>query len=185
MEQKEINYLILAFVFLIIGIALIGAIATSTNVAIDKINVDYESHDISDAMFNDSASGWDVNESLAASYITVANNPLGWKSADCPLTGVTVENSSDGTYTAVVLDTDYNLDASTGVIHILNTSDTDEEDFNTTYISYTYCADDYLNSSWGRSVLATVPGFFALALLGVSLWLFYQVFSSVGIITKR
>lgn len=182
MEQKNINFLILAFVFLIIGVALLGAIATSTNAAVDKLDINYESHDISSAMHNDSAEGWQVNESLAASYITVTNYPSGWKIVDCPLTTVTVENSSDGTYTDAILDTDYELVDSTGVIHVLNTSTTDEEEFNTTYVSYTYCADDYLNSSWGRSVLGTVPGFFALALLGISLWLFYSVFKSIGII---
>ena len=184
MEQKNINYLILAFVFLIIGVALIGSIATNINATVDKLDVNYESHDISAAMYNDSASGWQVNESLAASYFTVTNYPAGWKVVDCPLITVTVENSSDGTYTAAILDTDYTLVESTGVIHVLNTTTTDEEDFNTTYVSYTYCADDYLNSSWGRAVLTTVPGFFALALLGVALWLFYNVFSSVGLIKR-
>lgn len=182
MEQKNINYLILAFVFLIIGVALLGAIATSTNAAVDKLDINYESHDISAAMVNDSDAGWQIDEAHAASYITVTNNPSGWKIADCPLTTVTVENSSDGTYADATEGDDYALVASTGIIHMLNTTITDVGDYNTTYVSYTYCADDYLNSGWGRSVLVTVPGFFALALLGISLWLFFSVFKSVGII---
>lgn len=182
MEQKNINYLILAFVFLIVGVALIGAIATST---VDRTEKD-TSFDESTNLATSCIVGSDqsVNESNSACNITVTYYPTGWKTNDCPLTSIVVENTSAGTYTALTEGTGYNLFASTGVIQMLNDTSTDDGDFNTTYVSYTYCADDYLNSSWARTVLNTVPGFFALALLAVSLWLFYQVFSSVGVTRK-
>ncbi len=181
MEQKNIQLLILAFVFLVVGSALIVSIASSTNAVVDKNTALDESHDISGGIIGDLQ---EVNESNVASNITVTYAPSGWKINDCPLTNVVVENSSAGTYTALSEGTDYNLFASTGIIQMLNTTKTDGGDFNTTYVSYTYCGDDYLNSSWGRAVITTVPGFFALALLGVSLWLFYSVFRSIGIIRK-
>ena len=180
MESKNVNYLVMAFVFLIIGIALIGTIASEITNKTDKVVIVDESKDLTSCVV---AIGGDflfgVNESLAACNITVTNLPTGWKIAECPLTSVTVGNATldftDGT--------EYNnLLASAGVIQMLNVTTTQKGYVNTTLVDYTYCADDYLNSSWGRSVLLTVPGFFALALLGVALWMFYAVFRSIGLL---
>jgi len=182
MEQKNINFLILAFVFLIIGVALIGSVASSVNDRINKDTKYDETFDLDALGCINATGGGMVNFTTDADCnITMANAPSGWKISDCPLTSVIVENTSAGTYTALDEGTDYNLFASTGIIQMLNTEDTDAGDFNTTYVTYTYCTDDYLNSSWGRSVLGTVPGFFALALFGVSLWLFYRVFENIRI----
>ena len=172
-SSKNANYLILAFVFLIIGVALLGSVATSTNERTSKTDVTGESTDLEAlgciwATSNDGQ----VNESNALCNITVTYPPTNWKVQDCPLTSVTVRNSTTD-FTAA---TDYNLFAASGVVQMLNTSDTHTGFANTTLVDYTYCTDDYLNSTWGRAVLNTVPGFFALALLGVSLWLFYAVF---------
>ena len=69
---------------------------------------------------------------------------------------------------------------------MLNTTDTNATGLGEDVIlGYTFCPDDYLNSTWGRSVLATVPGFFALALLGVALWMFYAVFRNVGLMSSN
>lgn len=185
MEQKNINYLILAFVFLIVGAALITAVATSTNDRTEKTRVAFELHDISTGLVN-TTMWWEINEAAAGANITVTNVPSGWKIEDCPITNVAIYNSSTGTYTALTSGTDYNLFASTGLIQLLNTSTTVSFSAttadNNSYVSYWYCPDDYLNSTWGRTVLKTVPGFFALALLGIALWLFYSVFRNIGII---
>jgi len=179
MENKNVNYLVMAFVFLIIGVALIGSIAAQVNAKTDKTVVVEESHDLTGCVVpigGDLLFG--VDESAAACKITVTNAPTNWKVADCPLTSVTVGNASldftDGT--------EYNLLASSGVVQMLNVTATQFGYVNTTLVSYTYCGDDYINSSWGRSVLLTVPGFFALALLGVALWMFYMVFASTGLL---
>ncbi len=181
MENKNVNYLVLAFVFLIIGVALIGTIASEINNRTDKVVIVDESKDLTGCVV---AIGGDllfgVDETAAACNITVTNAPTSWKIAECPLTSVTVGNASldftDGT--------EYNLLASSGVIQMLNVTATQKGYVNTTLVDYTYCADDYLNSGWGRSVLLTVPGFFALALLGVALWLFYAVFRSANLLNK-
>jgi len=172
---KNVNYIVLAFVFLIIGVALIGQVAINTENATDKTTVVDEAIDLSGVVLNPLEQ---VNES--ASNFTVTFPPTGWKVTECALTSVGYGNST-GDYT---LDTDYELYPAQGIIHVLNTTTTASiNGGNNTLIDYTYCPDDYLNSSWGRTVLDLIPGFFALALLGVALWLFYMVFRENKIIS--
>ena len=179
MESKNVNYLVMAFVFLIVGVALIGTVASEVNSKAAKTLVYDEADDMSACMVDLGGSiGFSVNESASACNLTVTNAPSGWKSDDCPLTGVALGNATlDWTS-----GTDYQVVTTTGVIALKNTTATQNGYANSTQVDYAYCADGYLNSSWGRSVLLTLPGFFALALLGVSLWLFYTVFRNTGII---
>jgi hypothetical protein len=55
---------------------------------------------------------------------------------------------------------------------------------NLTYVNYQYCPDDYINVSWGRSVIRYAVGFFAIGLLLVSVGLFYSVARDAGIVTR-
>lgn len=162
--------LIFAFVTLIIGVVLIGVIASNALAVTDKTLIANEAIDIS--------SSRDINNSIneSVSYFTVANYPTSWKITDCPLTSVTYGNAT-GDY---ALTTDYTIVASTGIIHVLNTSTT-VEGSNDTIIDYIYCANDYMNISWGRSILNLVAGFFAIALLLAALGLFYSVAKDAGI----
>ncbi len=181
MEQKNINFLILAFVFLIVGSALIVSIATSTNAVVDKENMVNEPISLEPVRISDTFLSYDP-----AVELTIAIPPTSWKITDCPITNFVLYNQ---TGTAAAETTDYTFTPATGVLTIENTSiwfidGTLPQPENDTTLSYTYCDDDYLNSSWGRSVLTTVPGFFALALLGVALWLFYSVFTSIGLIKR-
>lgn len=104
---------------------------------------------------------------------TVTNVPTGWKletASNCLL----VATVSNGTSTALTLDTDYYFNTATGKITLLNTStNTRVLTNNNTLVSYTYCSDDYLNTSWGRTILNTNVGFLAIAVLAVVLWLVY------------
>lgn len=105
--------------------------------------------------------------------LTVTNVPTGWKletASDCLL----VATVSNGTSTALTLDTDYYFNTATGKVTLLNTStNTRVLTNNNTLVSYTYCSDDYLNTSWGRTILNTNVGFLAIAVLAVVLWLVY------------
>ena len=185
MEQKSIHYIVLAFICLILGSVLVGQVAISVNEKTDKTNVYDETFDLETLGCINATGGGMINFTADADCnITLANVPTSWKVLDCPVASVVVENTTAGTYTALVEGTDYDLFASTGIIHMLNTGSTDAGDFNTTYISYNYCGDEYLNSAWGRTVLSLVIGFFALALLGVGIWLFYSVFKEVGLIKR-
>ena len=181
MEQKNINFLILAFVFLIVGSALIVSIATSTNAVVDKETITTEVLDLEPVRISDNVLSYDPLVEL-----TIVNNPEDWKQTDCPITNFVLYNQT-GTLTE--LGTDYLFTPSTGVLTIINSTIWFDDGSaiqieNDTTIDYIYCDDDYLNSGWGRAVLTTVPGFFALALLGVAIWLFYSVFSSVGLIKR-
>jgi len=177
MENKIINYLILGFVFLMLGAALIPTIATNTN---DKTNLDVvasETHDITTA-FN--VTTHQINESLAASNFTITNPPTGWEVAECTITSFTLKNDTT-TYTS---GTDYNFFSSTGLVQMLNTTTTAGDGNTDVYAGYSYCGEGYLDSSWGRTILDLVPGFFALAMLGGALFMFYNIFRETGILTK-
>ncbi len=181
MESKNINFLILAFVLLVVGSVLISTIATETNARIDKETIAGETLSLEPVRISDNVLSYDP-----AVELTIALSPVGWEQTDCPITNFVLYNQ---TGTEVAITTDYLFTPSTGVLTIVNSTiwfsdGSSIQPENDTTVDYTYCDDDYLNSSWGRAVLTTVPGFFALALLGVALWLFYNVFSSIGLIKR-
>jgi len=55
--------------------------------------------------------------------------------------------------------------------------------FNTTTATYSYCADGYVGG-WAQTTLRLVPGFFALALFGVALFVMYNVLQKEGILSQ-
>lgn len=159
--DKGFKWFVAGFVVLVLAVAFITSIASQTNSVTQKTNVVNEgAYDLS-TLGCLTADG-QVNESAAACNITVTNAPTGWKSEDCPLTSVVVGNDT----TDLTVSTDYNLFASTGVIQLLNTTSTENGTIgNDVYVDYTYCGNEYLNSAWGRSVLSSNVGLFALAIL--------------------
>ena len=168
--------LVLGFVTLLLGAVLIGVIATNGLVVTDKTT-------IADEYFN-MADAYDAGNINTSFVFTVEQSPAGWKVLDCPLTSVTVSNGTGATGTALTLTTDYTFTASTGDFLFLNTEAVNQTFLsdNSTYVDYTYCGDDYMNLSWGRTVINLVSGFFALALLGASLGLFFSVAKDTGMI---
>jgi len=179
MELTNVSKLFVGFVALIIGIVLITSIATSTLAVTDK-KIIYDEHFdlVTLGCSNESA----FNNTNALCNLTVANAPTAgtWKEDDCPIASLVVENTSAGTYTALTEGTDYLLFASAGIIDMQNTTAT-QIYVNDTYVSYSYCGDDYLNQAWSRTVLNLLAGFFALAIMGVGIGLFYSVYKSAGI----
>lgn len=167
------NKLVLAFVTLIIGVVLIGSIATQGLINTQKTNVADEAISISSLRADDNSNS--INTSAA--NFTVTNNPTSWKSDDCPLTNFVYGNASDN-YTVT---TDYVIDLSKGILQVLNTT-APREGGNDTLADYTYCPDTYMNLTWGRTAVNLVAGFFAIAILLISVGLFYSVAKDVGII---
>lgn len=103
-----------------------------------------------------------VNESNENCNITVTNEPTGWRQNHCPLTSVTVSNATDD---ALVLNTDYKLHASTGIVQMLNTSDTEKDALGqNVLVDYTWCAEGYNTDSGSRSIAATIGLFLVIAL---------------------
>lgn len=173
-----IQKLLFAFVTLIVGLVLIGSVATSTAGVTSLIGVSNEVHNVASpyaAGHNDTA----INPAIV---YTVTNAPTGWKSTDCPLTNFVLTNSSGFVFPEGATQA-YILNAAAGTWTLRDTAGTLAaiQGANNTYASYAYCPDNYV-SSWGGTVLALVPGFFALAILLTSVALFYSVGRDAGII---
>ncbi len=158
---------------IILGLALIVAVADNSALVTSKTGVVDEAIEISSAREASNS----IN--ITASNFTITNFPTDWKVDECPITGVTYGNATaDFTDT-----TDYNFYAASGILQVLNTTTTAEDSpVNDTFIDYTYCQNTYLNIAWGRSIINLVAGFFALAILGIGLGLFYSVAKDAGMI---
>lgn len=176
---SNIQKLLLAFVTLILGVVLVGVIATNALAVTAKTPIYNESHSLSGCIiWNESwLEEWGINESDSDCNVTVTNYPAGWKTEDCPLTSVTITNLTGQEFTS---GTDYNLYPSTGIYQMLNSTTTMNVS-NDSNAFYTYCVDEYLNQGWGRSVANLIAGFFAIALLMVSVSLFYDVAKETGL----
>ena len=159
--------LILAFVTLLIGIVLIGQVASEGNSRTELVST-FEQVNVMAAN-----NGTGVNASEVHGPLTV----LGDTNADCVLSTYTFENSSGTDLTET---TDYVLDTATGTFTLTNTSF--DELFavgtgdNLTNITYTYCPTGYMQQAWGRTAIDLAPGFFAIALLLTSIALFFSVY---------
>lgn len=172
--------LILAFVTLILGAVLIGTIATNgllvtekTGKINDSIAVPTEGYD------GDTESG-----SMNITYVyTVSQPPTGWKVTDCPLTSVVLKNGN-GTGSLYVVSTDYVFYAANGTFKLRDTLKVNKTlatgGGNATFVDYLYCGNDYMNIGWGRTIINLVAGFFALAILGASIGLFWSVAKDTG-----
>lgn len=167
-----INKLIFAFVTLILGIALLGQVAVITNDATGKNKVVDEQITIVK----------NISDVVASTAYQLADSPTGWKLEDddpCPLTDLVMRNSSGTDFT---ITTDYTVTLANGTVLITNASAPRLTSDNITLVSYSYCSDDYLNIGWGRTLINLVGGFFSIALLLVSIALFYSVAKETGLI---
>jgi len=179
MELTNVNKLFVGFVSLIIGIVLITSIATGTIAVTEKSIVYDEAFDlVTLGCSNESA----FNNTNALCNLTVAHAPVAgtWQKTDCPISSVVITNTSAGTYAAWTSGTDYILFDSSGLIQMVNTTATSIY-ANDTYVTYDYCGNTYLNQSWARTILNMVAGFFALAVMGIGIGLFYSVYKDAGI----
>ena len=179
MTISSTNKLIAAFIMLILGVVFASQVATIGQEVTTKSTVINESIDITDAK----QELGDINVSVT---FPIAQDPTDtWKALDCPITSVTYGNSSK----VWALTTDYTFDAATGVLTLVNSTDVRGPagapgiNSNDTVISYIYCGDDYINLTWGRTGINLVPGFFAIALLLISVGLFYSIAKENGIIS--
>jgi hypothetical protein len=172
-----IQKLLLAFITLIVGLVLVGSVATSSNTV-----TTIKAVGSGPTTFAGGAPSWTGTHINATKVYTIVNAPTGWKAYDCPITNFRLTNSSG---TALTSATDYVFTASTGTYTMKDTVNTNTTSLiadNVTLVSYNYCGDDYLNSDWQRTVLALTPGFFALALLIFSVGMFYSLARDAGIV---
>lgn len=172
MENSNVSKIIIGFFMIIVGLSLIASIANNSEAATSLTDIINETIDISTAR-NDSGG---IN--ITASNFTITNAPTGWKTTGCLISGVLYGNDTlDYTVT-----TDYIVYASSGILQVMPSAEANDNNDNTTYIDYTFCPDGYITIAWGRSILHLVAGFFALAILGLGLGLFYSVAKDSGIL---
>lgn len=174
MADSSTNKLIAAFVMLIIGIVLAAQVASIGSGVTSRSGAS-ETQTLR-------TNGTDLNTSgMVNPPYQITQSPTSWKLDDCPITNFNMANSS-GSY--LVEDTDYNFIEANGTFRLLRTALTKATLYpaNVSYQTYSYCPDDYMNLSWGRTGINLVPGFFALALLLISVALFYNIAKENGII---
>jgi len=169
--------LVAGFVLLLLGAVLVGPISSE---GLSKTSFSRASETISIPRNGTAGAAYDVNETINT---TLGQPPIGWKLNDCLLSNINVTNSSRSIQ--FTSGTDYVLSTTTGIIQWLNTSDTGKGGNaynNLSIVSYSYCGDDYLNSSWGRTVLNLVPGFFAIAVMLAGVGIFFSIGKQAGIV---
>ena len=167
--------LIMAFVTLIIGIALIGVVATTSNTITDQDVSQNETLDI--APFKNLVNTSAINTTYTAT-LTNAYASTDWQYDSCSV-AVTLLALDNGT--AAVATTNYVVGGN-GEINLTNTDFWwTESASNDTLITYTYCQDDYVSLGWASTIIGIIPGFFAIALMLVSMGLFYSVAKETGL----
>ena len=169
---STIQKLVLAFVTLIIGIVLIGSISDST-IALTQLSGIAEIKPI----LNSNTTYINDTTVYTVSHTETVNT--------CPLTNFVLTNQSgfvlpEGATQAYIVDLTtgtYTIRDTAGGVAALMASGL----YNNSYVSYDYCPTGYV-SGWGGTILNLVPGFFALAILGFSLGMFYSLGKEAGIL---
>ena len=168
--QIGIGTLVLIFIGIIVGISLMGQVINDQYSLTNKLGVVDEEVSVADSKL---AGSTDINGTVELGPVT--NAPSGWKIEDCPLESITVTNASG---TELTVTTDYTLSTTTGVLKIVNNSDTIDAfaTDNTSLIDYSYCSDGYNKDAGSRGVarlftLFMAMGILALTFLGIKQWL--------------
>jgi len=170
-KNNTIKIIVSTAVLLILAAVFITSIADQTAVNTERTHIYNESHSVAGCLIPSVSSGWNISSTGCQINLTYA--PTGWKQEDCQLTNIVVYN---GTGTALTLTTDYTPSASTGTVTLLDTTSTLNLTANTTYVDYDYCNDNYVSSSWGRSVLGVNVGLYAVAILIAAALVVYLLF---------
>lgn len=160
---------VLIFVGIIVGIVLISAIAGYQNQVTALQSVTDETTDLSAT--GCLTSDGQVNESNSACNLTATHwyDSGDWRESEsqCYLSSVTVGNSTTDLTSA----TDYNLYASSGLVQMLNTTETTNSSFgNDVLVDYSFCSEGYNKDGSSRSVAGLWTLFAALALVAFVLF---------------
>ena len=127
---------------------------------------------------------YEVNTSYQIIPTVVAEAASGWKydTSECTAGTIISGSYANASGVALVELTSYIVDTTTGYITLVNSAVTNRTDFTSIIATNNNCPDGYLTQGWQRNIINLVPGFFALALLGIGIWLFYSIAKEQGII---
>lgn len=152
------------FITLLIGLTFLPAIANTQNLITQKQTIRNESVNI-----GTSRNSTGINDTNAISNFTLVQAPTGWEltSTDCDVDlvyfGNGTANFSSGT--------DFDLYKVNGTLHIKNTASMGNTS-NTTYISYTFCDNGYIDDSTTRDLTGLWTLFLIVALIiAAAYWL--------------
>jgi len=171
--ENSLKYLLSAFLLIMLGAVFVSIYADQNN-SINDLKSVTETYTLNYA-------GDNINQTyyFYPAYLAYANS---WRAdaGSCSVTSLVVKNTSGDTLT--------NNGCATGGDYVY-TEDTqlnfcDNTNINSTATAtatYNYCADDYIASSWGRSIGNIAVGLFALLVLGGIVGLLFKAYKELGI----
>lgn len=175
MEKKTITILVTGFVGLLLTVALLTTIADQTNTTTSLTTVT-DTFNLKDAR-----TGLKVNNT----YPFTLTHFDSWRGevSGCNPTSLVlaskllVKNQSGGVLTEGDCNTGgYSVTDGTNEIYFCNNANVNVSASNTTTVTYQYCADGYLTSDWGRTMLNLSSGLFAVAILVLVVALVYLLY---------
>ncbi len=156
---------ILLAITIIIGMTLLGSIANSQALISEKRVVTNESDSL-DSCYATNTTKAQIDATKSACNFTLDNAPTGWRLSDgqCALGSVVVTNSSG---IALVDGTDYNMYPQTGILQMLNSSNTNSTFMsgNYTLLAYNFCHEGYLQNTGDRALIKLIVTFLSIVLL--------------------
>lgn len=178
MDNKSVGIVIAVAIAVLMGAILIAIIAEQT---VDKTALTEQVDSINKAT---AYSGAQINESKTMSLSK--GSVTGWRADDssCSISSIVVKNASVTLTNAACAPTgsgDYYYVKNAGYFVFCNNTNIREQPNTSITATYSYCADDYVSSSWGRTLMNMVPGFFAIAILVVSVFVIFYILKKEGI----
>lgn len=169
----DISKLVAAFVLIIVGAVLItqiaGQIGTATSLTSTTQSMDISSARIAGGGINESVYFYPTHFTEAASGWRAGVSGCG--SADSAIYGSIAITNSTGSAWVDGVDTIINTE---GSYTLVNTAKVNGTKNNQSTLTMNYCADSYVYG-WAATIMLLIPGFFALALMGIGIGLFYMI----------
>lgn len=175
--DKNTSLVIVGFVALLLAAVFISTAADTGNQVTNLLAAN-ETINIAPARL----AGGAINETYAF-YI---NNAIttGWRqeNSECAVTTINFKNVSG---TTLVDPSQYVFTNTIGRLTLKNVPALNQTSSNITTVSYNYCPDNYLASSFGRAGINTTYGLFAIGALMVAVGIFFQVGKNNGLWSSK
>lgn len=162
--KNPLGILFVSLIAVVVGVAFIQQISTNTFEQTSFQSVLDESIDFTSARLQNNT----INESIT---FTVAKAPHTNGQSNQSVTNFVVSNSSGGN---AVLDTDYNVNTSTGTFNLLNSTFWFTDETNTTLVDYDFANANYITQASSRTMVNLVLLFAVLALLAAVLFYLFR-----------
>ena len=176
--MKSENYLqimLIGFVAILFGVVVISTMSDQTQ-STTTLNFHNDSLNLASAGYKNATGSINTTKNYTLTY--PATEAWMRDNANCkdPALVVTLDN---GTTQALTLTTHYTYDSARSIVGFKNVQPLNSTGIgaNQTYLTYSTCPTGYMTESWTRAVYNMVPGFFALGILGVALFVAMRMLS--------